>query len=232
MVKDDYKLVPTSEFDKITYELEKLRENSFGSKQHTKEVQTSITSLHRSINDLLDVFKQAHHEMTEEERESRIIKKEISPIFDQFQKVEDNQEIIANGIVVVSDSIAKLTHRINDIHKKFDEINNRLDKIERATKNTTPEVTRTTRRQYTTRQFAQGPDGQMSPVGGYQSPVMQDSFNGQMSGSDAFALDNPSPFGSTSMTSNFGADIPPLPQPSTQPLQKNELAKKPGLFGK
>jgi hypothetical protein len=242
MVKDDYKLVPTSEFDKITYELEKLRENSFGSKTHTKEVQVSIQTLNKSISDLLDVFKQAHHEMTEEERESRVIKKEMQPFMEQFQKVEDNQEVIANGIVVVSDSVAKLSHKINDLHKKFDDVFTRLDRIERAVKQ--PDVTKTTRRQFTTRQYQSGPDGQMMPTNSYQSPLMQSQDGSGMSPVNSFAMDNPSPFGGDPMQNSFNAmDIPPMPggtnpygpvgsQSTSVNIQKNELQKKSGLFGK
>ncbi len=233
MSTDEYKLVPTTEFNKLATELEKLKDNPFLSKTQGKDMKSSIDVLHKSIGDLLDVFKQAHKEMTEEERETRVLKKQLQPVLEQFAKVEDNQETIANGVVVVSDAVTKLTHRVNDLHRRFDDVNSKLERLERMEKILkrldTPDVTKTTRKFYTSRQYP-GQPGQS----GFSS---QDLSSPGLSPTPYGMTPPPtlSPISGMDSGSSF-SNMPPAPDPSsgnsTAPnMEPNGLQKK-SLFEK
>ena len=240
MATDEYKLVPTSEFNKLATELEKIKDNPFLSKAQSKDMKVSIDVLHKSIGDLLDVFTQAHKEMTEEERETRILKKQLAPVLEQFTKVEDNQETIANGVVVVSDSITKLSHKVSDLHKRFDDVHTRMDRIEKLLKRLeAPDITKTTRKFYTTRQYPQqgsissqdlaAPGLSPTPFG---SPGMPQQFPQQNATSPSFTANSSNDI-SSSNTAQNDQFLQQAPNVNSAPaLPQDGLQKKPGLFGK
>lgn len=224
MAKEEYEFVPTKEFNKLSEELEQIKKNPFLSKAQSKDMKGSIDDLHTSIKGLLELLKLAHQDMTIEEREEKILKKEISPILKRFDKIEENQETIANGIVLVSDTVTKLSHKVSELTSVLDEL--KRPPVESDSKRTV------TRKVLTTKSNPQVGLPQFNNQGAYAQPS---GMNGPGAFNSPPPMPNPpanQPGSGQQMSPPPTAPSNPSPSAPPAPSGNSEEYKHKGLFGK
>ncbi len=102
MDDENYDLLPHKEIVGIKKELEDLKNKQ--TKTDTKNIMYQVTQLKDSINDLLDLFKEAHESFKLEEKEPPYIKE----VQHRLNLLSDQNTRIAEGIVAVADMIKEL----------------------------------------------------------------------------------------------------------------------------
>ncbi|MFT7615666.1 MAG: chromosome segregation ATPase [Candidatus Woesearchaeota archaeon] len=118
----DYEFVKSKDFDKVERELEQLTTNPLLKKANSKEMTTSIDQLHGAIDNLMKMFSKVNEDLTLEEREERVIKSQLKPITDKLNKVVDQNEIIAKGLVIISEHVDNLVTDVTEIKKRISEL--------------------------------------------------------------------------------------------------------------
>ncbi|HII72062.1 TPA: hypothetical protein HA265_04875, partial [Candidatus Woesearchaeota archaeon] len=99
MDEDEYAIVSKKEFLALKRELDKLKKNPLEGSEHGETLQASIDNLNRSLNTMLEVFKQAADEMKLEEHDTELVAKQMGPINDKLDTLIDQNQKIAKGIV-------------------------------------------------------------------------------------------------------------------------------------
>ena len=105
MADDEYDLLPHREIADLKDELEKLK------KGNLPESKDSMEKLSNSINNLLTIFKEASVQMNLEEEEANLVAKHLEPIAEKIDKILDQNQKIAEGIVALADMVDDLKRK-------------------------------------------------------------------------------------------------------------------------
>ena len=105
MDEEEYAIVSKKEFLALKRELEKIKKNPLEGAEQGDTLQSSIDNLNKSLNTMLEVFKQAAGEMKLEEHDTEMVGKQIGPLNDKLDKLIDQNQKIAKGIVAVADMV-------------------------------------------------------------------------------------------------------------------------------
>jgi hypothetical protein len=105
LTEDEYAIVSKKEFMALKKELERIKKNPLEGSESGEDLQSSIDNLNKSLNVMLEVFKQAAEDMKLEEHESETVAKQIGPITDKIDMLIDQNQKIAKGIVAVADMV-------------------------------------------------------------------------------------------------------------------------------
>ena len=99
---DDYELLPHKDIIELKKELEKLK------KGPTPESRDQMEKLTDSINNLLNLFKEASSQMHLEEQEGNLVSEKLGPIEEKLDQILDQNQKIAEGIVALADLIKEM----------------------------------------------------------------------------------------------------------------------------
>lgn len=80
---------------------------------------SASATLQDSIDELLLMFKRANEELTLEQREEKLIRSQLDPVFKKLNELGEQQETMANAIVSISDAIENLTSSVNEIKARI-----------------------------------------------------------------------------------------------------------------
>ena len=114
MEDDEYAIVSKKEFLALKKELDKLKKNPLEGSDQGENLQASIDNLNKSLNVMLEVFKQAAEDMKLEEHDSEMISKQIGPIQEKVDTLIDQNQKIAKGIVAVADMVKEKLEEISE----------------------------------------------------------------------------------------------------------------------
>ena len=103
MESDEYEIMPHKELMNLKTELKKLRTK--GGKTASKVDVETMDGLNTSIQELINVVKQASKEMKSEENEEAQILHKLTEAIDMMNTIVDQNEKIAEGIVTVAEMI-------------------------------------------------------------------------------------------------------------------------------
>jgi hypothetical protein len=226
MDDESYGILPYSEISDLKKEIKKIEENkSSGSEDLLK----SIANLARNMDSMLQIFKTAAEEMKMDDDDEKTQSQQIMPMMEKLDEILDQNKILAEGIVALSDLVKEripeknITPRIVSIGKEqpnediFPDLN---------VKPNTQEIFRPSspmpsfqREMPAMPNFDQFQQKQVFPT---QPPQRQNPFPQQQQ-------PQPMQFNSDAVPS-FDLNIPPPPTPP--PAQRvEEKPKKKGLFG-
>ena len=105
MADDEYAIVSKKEFLALKKEIDRLKKDPLGESEQGENLQGSIENLSRSLNTMLEVFKQAAQEMNLEEHDTQLVSKQIGPINEKIDNLIDQNQKIAKGLVAVADMV-------------------------------------------------------------------------------------------------------------------------------
>lgn len=118
MTEDEYAIVSKKEFLTLKKELERLKRNPLEGSESGETLQASIDNLNKSLNVMLEVFKQAADDLKLEEHDSDTLFKQMGPLTDKIDTLIDQNQKIAKGIVAIADMVKE---KLEEIEKKQDE---------------------------------------------------------------------------------------------------------------
>ena len=106
MSPDGYNLLPHEEIKRLKQEIDNLkRTNSFQKDSISEPLVETMNSLTHSINALLRIFKEAAEDMKLDEHDSVLLSDKIDPLIQKIDRVLEQNEKIAKGIVAIADMI-------------------------------------------------------------------------------------------------------------------------------
>ncbi len=117
--EEEYAIVSKKEFLALKKELDRLKQNPLEGSEHGETLQASIDNLNKSLNVMLEVFKQAAEDMKLDEHDSQMIAKQMGPINEKLDKLVDQNQKIAKGIVAVADMIKEKLEDLESSHKRL-----------------------------------------------------------------------------------------------------------------
>ncbi len=117
MEEDEYAIVSKKEFLTLKRELDKLKQNPLEGSDQGETLQASIDNLNRSLNTMLEVFKQAADEMKLEEHDTELVSKQMGPLNDKLDTLIDQNQKIAKGIVAIADMVKEKLEEIQSAQK-------------------------------------------------------------------------------------------------------------------
>lgn len=167
-------------------------------------LKTSIDDLKSSLHQMIDIFRKASDEMTLEEREERMLAKQIKPIFAKIEKIEEQNETIAEGMVTIA-------QKTEATQKKVEELEQRLAQSHLGQSSSSPQS-------YSPPSFHHdfSSDSNLPPLSGGPTPhAMSSSFMPSMPPSQPLM-----PLGGGAGSSR---GMPPPPGNAIPPLSPNEL---------
>ena len=112
--EDEYAIVSKKEFLALKKEIERLKKNPLEGSETGEDLQASIDNLNKSLNVMLEVFKQAAEDMKLEEHEAETVGKQLGPITEKLDKLIDQNQKIAKGIVAVADMVKEKLEEISE----------------------------------------------------------------------------------------------------------------------
>ncbi len=118
MEEDEYAIVSKKEFMALKKELDNLKKNPLEGSESGENLQASIDNLNKSLNVMLEVFKQAADDMKLEEHDSETVVKQIGPITDKIDTLIDQNQKIAKGIVAIADMVKEKLEEIERASSK------------------------------------------------------------------------------------------------------------------
>jgi hypothetical protein len=118
MAEDEYAIVSKKEFLALKKELERLKQNPLEGSESGENLQASIDNLNKSLNVMLEVFKQAAEDMKLEEHDSETLAKQMGPLTDKIDMLVDQNQKIAKGIVAIADMVKE---KLEEIEHKQEE---------------------------------------------------------------------------------------------------------------
>ncbi|MBW2964484.1 hypothetical protein KY363_03415 [Candidatus Woesearchaeota archaeon] len=118
MTEDEYAIVSKKEFLALKKEIERLKRNPLEGSESGENLQASIDNLNKSLNVMLEVFKQAAEDMKLEEHDSEALSKQVGPLNDKIDTLIDQNQKIAKGIVAIADMVKE---KLEELEKKQDE---------------------------------------------------------------------------------------------------------------
>jgi hypothetical protein len=114
MEEDEYAIVSKKEFLTLKKELEKLKKNPLEGSESGENLQSSIDNLNKSLNIMLEVFKQAAEDMKLEEHDTEAVGKQLGPINEKIETLIDQNQKIAKGIVAIADMVKEKLEEISE----------------------------------------------------------------------------------------------------------------------
>lgn len=109
---EDYELVPHKIVSELKKEVDELKRNPLGTTSTGQDLQASMNALAHSINDLLQLFKDATEQMHVEEKDSHVFTKRLDPMLDKLDTIIEQNQTIAKGILAVADMLKEhLKHK-------------------------------------------------------------------------------------------------------------------------
>ena len=102
MPDDDYELLPHKDIIELKSQLENLK------KGPNPEAQESMEKLTESIDNLLNLFKQAASQMHLEDQEAGLVEQKLIPLHNKLDRILDQHNKIAEGIVALADMVKDL----------------------------------------------------------------------------------------------------------------------------
>lgn len=105
---NDYEMIPEKDFDSLKYDFEKIKKNPISASPEGKELKASIDSLNESITNLLSLFKNASDSIKSESHDTDALSKKMMPLFDKVERLSEQNEKIAKGIVALADMVDEL----------------------------------------------------------------------------------------------------------------------------
>ncbi|MBW2996925.1 hypothetical protein KY349_01140 [Candidatus Woesearchaeota archaeon] len=112
--EDEYAIVSKKEFLTLKRELDRLKKNPLEGSESGENLQSSIDNLNKSLNVMLEVFKQAADDMKLEEHEAEAIGKQIGPLSEKMDMLIDQNQKIAKGIVAIADMVKEKLEEIGE----------------------------------------------------------------------------------------------------------------------
>lgn len=108
-----------ADLSKLTHKKEDQRSIYHSNTSSSSTSSNSALTLQDSIDELLLMFKRANEEMTLEQREEKLIRAQLDPVFKKLTELGEQQETMANAIVSISDAIENLTSSVNEIKARI-----------------------------------------------------------------------------------------------------------------
>ncbi|RMF55169.1 hypothetical protein D6745_02950 [Candidatus Woesearchaeota archaeon] len=108
MVEEDYELFPRREIEKLKEEVELLKRNPIGTTPVGKDLLSSVEQLNSSINNMLELFKNAADQMKFEEKEKTDSAARIKELEEKLDKIIDQNYKIAEGVVAIADMVKEM----------------------------------------------------------------------------------------------------------------------------
>lgn len=115
---EEYAIVSKKEFLQLKKELDRLKKNPLEGSESGENLQSSIDNLNKSLNVMLEVFKQASEDMKLEEHETEMVSKQLGPINEKLETLIDQNQKIAKGIVAVADMVKEKLEEIEEAESK------------------------------------------------------------------------------------------------------------------
>ena len=110
---EEYEIMPHRTIKKIKKEIESLKKKSKSAEQvASPEFKKSMDNLTRSMNSLMELFKEAAEDMKIEDRTQENIDEKLGPLVEKVSQIEDENKRIAEGIVVVADMVKELKQKM------------------------------------------------------------------------------------------------------------------------
>jgi chromosome segregation ATPase len=114
MEEEEYSIVSKKEFLALKKEIEKLKKNPLEGSDSGETLQASIDNLNKSLNVMLEVFKQASEDLKLEEHESETVGKQIAPMQEKLDTLIDQNQKIAKGLVTIADMVKEKLEEISE----------------------------------------------------------------------------------------------------------------------
>ncbi|MBU2561982.1 MAG: hypothetical protein KKD17_06830 [Nanoarchaeota archaeon] len=114
MDEEEYAIVSKKEFLALKRELDRFKKNPLEGSESGENLQASIDNLNKSLNVMLEVFKQAAEDMKLEEHDTGMVAKQIGPINDKIETLIDQNQKIAKGIVAIADMVKEKLEEISE----------------------------------------------------------------------------------------------------------------------
>lgn len=112
--EEEYAIVSKKEFLALKKELDKLKKNPLEGSETGENLQASIDNLSKSLNVMLEVFKQAAEDMKLEEHESETVGRQLTPMNEKLDTLIDQNQKIAKGIVAIADMVKEKLEEISE----------------------------------------------------------------------------------------------------------------------
>ncbi len=112
--EEEYAIVSKKEFLTLKRELERIKKNPLEGSESGEDLQASIDNLNKSLNVMLEVFKQAAEDMKLEEHDTETVGKQLGPINEKIDTLIDQNQKIAKGIVAIADMVREKLEEIGD----------------------------------------------------------------------------------------------------------------------
>jgi hypothetical protein len=106
-IDDGYDLLPHDEIRRLKQEVDSLKRTG-GPAQGNDGLIDSMENMTHSINSLLKIFKEAAEDMKLDEHDSVLLSDKIDPLLIKIDRVLEQNEKIAKGIVAIADMIEDL----------------------------------------------------------------------------------------------------------------------------
>ncbi len=112
--EEEYAIVSKKEFLQLKKELERIKKNPLEGSDSGDNLQGSIDNLNKSLNIMLEVFKQAAEDMKLEEHDTTMVSKQIGPINEKIETLIDQNQKIAKGIVAIADMVKEKLEELSE----------------------------------------------------------------------------------------------------------------------
>lgn len=112
--EEEYAIVSKKEFLALKRELERIKKNPLEGSESGEDLQASIDNLNKSLNVMLEVFKQAAEDMKLEEHDTETVGKQLGPINEKIDTLIDQNQKIAKGIVAIADMVKEKLEEIGE----------------------------------------------------------------------------------------------------------------------
>jgi hypothetical protein len=130
MTKDNYELVESDDLKDLKNDLDKIKKNPFITKSSGTELKSSIDGLKDSLSQMIGIFEKASDNMTMEEKEERMISRQIKPLFAKVDKIVAQNETIAEGLVTIADKTEETNKQVTSLQQQLNVMATKITQIE------------------------------------------------------------------------------------------------------
>lgn len=117
---DDYAIVSKKEFLALKKELERIKRDPLSGSPAGETLQDSVDNLNKSINAMMGIFRDASEDMKGDEQDTTKIVKTLEPLAEKLDKIIDQNQKIAKGLVAVADMVKDKLEGIERIANSLD----------------------------------------------------------------------------------------------------------------
>ncbi len=100
--------LPTEELEKMRKEISLLKKQQGLEETDEDKMMESMNNLSFSITSLLKVFKEASKDLKMDTHDAVLVGQKLDKLLDRMDKIEEQNEKIAKGIVAVADMVEEL----------------------------------------------------------------------------------------------------------------------------